>query len=43
VYEALAKLQDAGVLIPLAQTARNQSWEAEGLLDLLEALEAGGQ
>lgn len=42
VYEALAQLQDAGVLIPLSQSSRNQSWEAAGLLELLEGLEAGG-
>ena len=41
VYEALAQLQGAGVLIPLSQSKKNQSWEADGLLDLLEALEAG--
>jgi Fic family protein len=41
VYEALAQLQEAGVLIPLSTARKNQSWEAEGLLDLLEALEAG--
>jgi Fic family protein len=41
VYGGLAQLQEAGVLIPLSQSARNQSWEAEGLLDLLEQLEAG--
>ena len=43
VYEALDQLQEAGVLIPLSQSKRNQSWEAVGLLDLLEALEAGGE
>jgi Fic family protein len=42
VYDGLAQLQEAGVLIPLSQSVRNQSWEANGLLDLLEALEAGG-
>lgn len=42
VYEAMAQLQAAGVLIPLSSAARNQSWEAAGLLDLLEELEAGG-
>jgi Fic family protein len=41
VYEALAQLQEAGVLIPLSRGGRNQSWEAAGLLDLLEALGAG--
>jgi Fic family protein len=39
VYEALAQLQEAGVLIPLSTSRRNQSWEAEGLLDLIEGLE----
>lgn len=42
VYDGLAQLQEAGILIPLSQSARNQSWEAAGLLDLLEGLEAGG-
>jgi Fic family protein len=42
VYDGLAQLQEAGVLIPLSQSVRNQSWEADGLLDLLEELEAGG-
>lgn len=41
VYEALAQLREAGVLIPLSQSARNQSWEAAGLLELLESLEEG--
>ena len=41
VYEAIAQLQDAGVLLPLSATRRNRSWEAAGLLDLLERLEAG--
>jgi Fic family protein len=39
VYEAIAQLREAGVLIPLSTSKKNQSWEAEGLLDLLEALE----
>jgi Fic family protein len=43
VYTALAQLEEAGVLIPLSASKRNQSWEATGLLDLLEALEAGGE
>ncbi len=41
VYDALAQLQDAGVLLPLSRARRNQSWEAAGLLDLLASLEAG--
>jgi Fic family protein len=41
VYEALGQLQAAGVLTPLSEAKRNRSWEAVGLLDLLEGLEAG--
>lgn len=41
VYQALAQLEEAGILIPLSPGRRNQAWEATGLLDLLEALEAG--
>ncbi|MGE0761275.1 MAG: Fic family protein [Pirellulaceae bacterium] len=42
IHDALAQLAEAGVLIPLSASQRNQSWEAVGLLDLLENLEAGG-
>jgi Fic family protein len=41
VYQGLGELQAAGVLLPLSQARRNQSWEAVGLLDLLAGLEAG--
>jgi len=41
VYEALSQLQEAGVLVPLSTSRRNQSWEADGLLDLMEEFEAG--
>jgi Fic family protein len=41
VYEALVQLQSASVLIPLSESQRNRSWEAAGLLDLLEGLESG--
>ena len=41
IYQALSELQDTGVLVPLSQSRRNQSWEAVGLLDLLTGLEAG--
>lgn len=41
VYDALAQLEEAGVLMPLSTSRKNQSWEAIGLLDLLETLEAG--
>jgi Fic family protein len=41
VYEALQHLEAAGVLVPLSASKRNRSWEAAGLVDLLERLEAG--
>lgn len=41
VYQGLESLEEAGVLIPLTKKRRNQSWEADGLLSLLEGLEAG--
>jgi Fic family protein len=41
VYNAIKALITAGVLIPLSEGKRNQSWEAQGLLQLLGRLEAG--
>ncbi|HEX8849111.1 MAG TPA: Fic family protein, partial [Gemmatimonadaceae bacterium] len=41
VYDAIQELVAAGVLLPLSESRRNQAWEAVGLLDLLESLEAG--
>jgi Fic family protein len=41
VYEAIDQLVRAGVLIPLTTGKRNRSWEARGLLDLIEAMERG--
>lgn len=41
VYRAIETLQQAGVLLPLTDSARNRAWEAAGLLDQLERLEAG--
>ena len=41
VYQALELLRMAGVLLPLSNSRRNQSWEAAGLLDLLSSLDAG--
>lgn len=41
IYEAIRQLEVAGVLVPLSASKRNRSWEAVGLLDLLERLEAG--
>lgn len=40
IYHAIAELEAAGVLIPVSTAKRNQAWEAAGLLDLLEELEA---
>jgi Fic family protein len=41
IHQALVQLADCGVLVPLSESKRNRSWEAVGLLDLLEGLEAG--
>jgi Fic family protein len=41
IYEGLKQLESAGVLIPLSTRRRNQSWEASGLLDLIDGLESG--
>ncbi len=41
IYEALAQLEAAGVLKPLSQARRNQSWEAAGMLHLIAGLESG--
>lgn len=41
IYQAIRELEAAGVLIPLSRSERNRSWEAAGLLDLLEGFEAG--
>lgn len=40
-YQAMSQLEEAGVLIPLTTSKKNQSWEAAGLLELLEALGGG--
>jgi Fic family protein len=39
VYQAFEQLENAGVLVPLSQSRRNQSWEARGLLDLIAGME----
>jgi len=41
IHHAITQLTEAGVLIPLSESKRNRSWEAAGILDLLEGLEAG--
>ena len=41
VHAAVSQLVDAGVLLPLSTSRRNRLWEASGLLDLVEGLDAG--
>ena len=41
IYQALEQLVGCGVLVPLSESKRNRSWEALGLLELLEGLESG--
>ena len=41
VTNGIDQLVTAGVLTPTSGSARNRSWEAVGLLDLIESLEAG--
>ncbi len=41
IYEALIQLQEARVLRPLSESKRNQSWESEGMLNLIAGLESG--
>lgn len=40
-YQAFEQLLRAGVVLPLTAGRRNQSWEANGLLDLIAGLEDG--
>ena len=40
-HGAVRQLEEAGVLLPLSASKRNRLWEASGLLDLVEGLEAG--
>ena len=39
VQVAIAQLESAGVLHPVSTSKRNRAWEADGLLDLVAALE----
>ena len=41
IHNALAQLVDCGVLIPLGDAKRGRAWEGDGLIELLERLEAG--
>ena len=41
IHQAMKQLEACGVLSPLSASKRNRSWEAVGLLDLLERLESG--
>jgi Fic family protein len=41
MYEALDQLEVAGVLLPLSKAKRGRYWEADGMLDLIERIDAG--
>ena len=41
VYQGIEQLVSAGVLLPLSASRRNRSWEARGMLELIDGLEAG--
>jgi len=41
IHQAIKQLTECGVLEPLSESKRNRSWEAVGLLELLEGLEVG--
>jgi len=41
IHQALKQLVECEVLVPLSESKRNRSWEALGLLELLEGLESG--
>jgi Fic family protein len=41
VTNGIDQLVEAGVLVPLGESKRNRAWEALGLLDLIESIEAG--
>jgi Fic family protein len=41
IHQALKELVECEVLVPLSESKRNRSWEALGLLELLEGLESG--
>jgi len=41
IYDGIQQLVRAEVLLPLTASKRNRSWEASGLLELIERLEAG--
>ncbi len=43
VTNAVAELEEAGILRRLSESARNRAWEAEGLLDLIAGLEADAE
>ena len=41
IHQALAELEEAGVMEAVSASRRNRSWEAAGLMELLAALERG--
>lgn len=43
VTNATAELEAAGVLRRISESPRNRTWEAEGLVDLIAALDAGNE
>ena len=42
IDNGIEQLERAGVLIPLGASKRYRTWEPDGLIDLIEELEAGG-
>jgi hypothetical protein len=40
IHQAIKQLEGCGVLVPLSEWRRNRSWEAVGLLELLEGLDS---
>lgn len=42
VYQGIEQLVEAGILEQLSTSKRNRSWEAKGLLELMEQLESAG-
>ncbi len=41
VYQAIEELVEARLLEPISAAKRNRAWEAVGLLELVEGMEAG--
>ena len=41
IHQALGELADAGVLEPISAAKRNRTWEAVGMLELIEKMDGG--